>query len=325
MSTTNYPSASPQGTTPKKDFKGAIIGLLAVGLLGTWGYLLYDKNQSEQTIQQQQAQIGKVTDEKSELQKSFDASLSRLDSVTGYNNQLEGQLATRNTEISKLKGDIRSILNKKNASQAELNKAKQLIGQLNEKVAGLEQEVARLTQENQTLTTDLNSEKEKTTKLSSDLQTTTTAKQELEQKVDVGSTLNATNFNIAAINEKNGGKEVSTSSAKRADKFRISFDVENRLAVTGPKELYVLVTTPEGKVITEPNLGSGTFSTREDGEKTFTNKVNVDYEQGQRKNVSFDLKQAEKYKPGNYGVEIYQNGFKIGSGKVTLKKGGLFG
>jgi len=82
MSTTNYPSATPQNQPPKKDFRGLIIGLLAVGLLGTWGYLLWNNNKNEQTIQSKDTQIAKVTDEKSDLQRSFDASLARLDSVT---------------------------------------------------------------------------------------------------------------------------------------------------------------------------------------------------------------------------------------------------
>ncbi|KYP12947.1 hypothetical protein [Flavihumibacter sp. CACIAM 22H1] len=214
MSTSNYPSATPT-QEPKKDYKGLIIALLAAGLLGTWGYLLWNNNKNEQTIQQKEATIAQVTDEKTELQRNFDASLARLDSVTGYNNQLEGKLTDKNSEISKLKTQIRSILNKSNASAAELKKAKSLIAEMNEKVAGLEQEVARLTAENTQLNTDLGSERQKTTQLTSDLATTTSAKQELEKTVDIASTLNAYNIAITPINEKNSGKEKVTTSAKR--------------------------------------------------------------------------------------------------------------
>lgn len=159
MSTTNYPSAANDANTPRKDpnrreYKGAIIGVLAVALLGTWGYLLYDKNKTSETIQTQQTQIEKVTDEKSDIQKNFDASLARLDSLTGFNNELEGKISNRNTEITKLKTEIRTILNKRNASQAELTRARTLITTLNEKIGSLEQEVERLTGENQQLTVE---------------------------------------------------------------------------------------------------------------------------------------------------------------------------
>ncbi len=54
MTNTNYPSATPPEQTPapkNKSSKNLIIGLLAAGLLGTWGYLLYDKNKSTEKIQ----------------------------------------------------------------------------------------------------------------------------------------------------------------------------------------------------------------------------------------------------------------------------------
>jgi hypothetical protein len=68
-----------------------------------------------------------------------------------------------------------------------------------------------------------------------------------------------------------------------------SFDLdENRIAPSGNKELYVCVYGPDGKPITMPTAGSGTFTTRDEGDKVFTNKVDVNYEQGKRLPVSFD-------------------------------------
>src|SRR2546421_521012 len=64
MSTTNYPSATPSNQPPKKDYRGLIIGLLAVGLLGTWGYLLWNNNKQDQLNQTNQQQIAKVTNGK---------------------------------------------------------------------------------------------------------------------------------------------------------------------------------------------------------------------------------------------------------------------
>jgi predicted nucleic acid-binding Zn-ribbon protein len=286
---------------------------------------LWNNNKNEQTIQQKEATISQVTDEKTELQRNFDASLARLDSVTGNNNALEGKLTEKNSEITKLKGEIRSILNKKNATAAELKRAKDLIATMNEKVAGLEQEVARLTTENQQLNTDLTSEKTKTTQLTTDLATTTTAKQELEKTVDIASTLNAYNIAITPINERKGGKEKVTSNAKRVDKLVVSFDVDNRIAPSGSADVYVVVTGPDGKPVSQEALGSGTFTTREEGDKPFTAKVPVKIETSKKSAVEFAMKQTDKFQKGNYKIEIYHNGFKIGEGTRELKKGGLFG
>ncbi len=325
MSTTNYPSATPQSQPPKKDYKSLIIGLLAAGFLGTWGYLLWNNNKQEQVQQQQTSQIAKVTDEKGQLQKNFDDALVRLDSLTGTNNKIQSQLTERQTEIGKLKGNIRSILKKEKLTEAEKKKAEDMIKELNDKINNLEQEVARLTQENQQLTADktaLTADKEK---LTTDLQTTTTAKQDLEKKVDVASTLNASNIAISPIHEKSNGKEKVTTTAKRVNKLVISFDVDNRIAQTGQTDVYVCITGPDGKPISVPALGSGNFTTREEGDKIFTAKVPVDIEAGKKKSVQFAWKQNSDFQKGSYKIEIYHNGFKIGEGTQELKKGGLFG
>lgn len=325
MSTTNYPSATPQNDPPKRDSKNLIIALLAVGILGTWGYFLWDKNNNDQKIAQQQTQIVTLDSTKTELQHSFDAALGRLDSLTGANNELEGKLTDRNTEISKLKGQINSYLRKQRLTEAEKRKAQELIRELNDKINGLEQEVARLTQENTQLTTDLTSEKQKTTQLSTDLQSTTAAKEDLEKKVDIASTLNASNIQITPVDERKSGKEKITATAKRVDKLVISMDVDNRIAQSGNTEVYVCITDPSGKPIAVEALGSGKFMTREDGEKIFTAKVPVEIEAGKKKHVEFAWKQNSPFQKGNYKIEVYHNGFKIGEGIRELKKGGLFG
>jgi hypothetical protein len=325
MSTTNYPSATPQSQPPRKDFKNLIIGILAAGFLGTWGYLLWNNNKQEQVQQQQQTQIAKVTDEKGQLQKNFDDALVRLDSLTGTNNKMQTQLNERQTEIGKLKGQIRGILKKEKLTEEEKKKAEGLIKDLNDKISNLEQEVARLTQENQQLTTDKANLTQEKDKLTTDLQTTTTAKQDLEKKVDIASTLNASNIAITPVKDKKNGQEKVTTTAKKVDKLIISFDVANRIAQTGQTDVYVCITGPDGKAISVPSLGSGSFTTRDEGDKVFTAKVPVEIEASKSKSVQFAWKQNTPFMKGNYKIEIFHNGFKIGEGTRELKKGGIFG
>ena len=330
MSTTNFEKSSVETNKPTKDYRNLFMGILAVLLVGVSGYLVFDKKNTSQTIDKQQTQIAKVTDEKSDIQQSFDASLSRLDSIKSVNTGLQSKLASSNSEISKTKAEIRSILNKKNATATELNRAKQLIASLNDKITTMQADVARLTQENQTLTQDkvvLTQEKtvltEEKEKLNQDLTTTTVAKQDLEKKVDIASTLNASNISITPVKLKNNGQEKVTSTAKRVDKLKISFDVDNRIAQSGTTDIYVLVVGPDGKPISIEALHSGTFTTREEGDKSFTAKLPVELETAKRKNVEFQFTPGS-FQQGNYTVQIYQNGFKIGESTRELKKGGLF-
>ena len=147
-----------------------------------------------------------------------------------------------------------------------------------------------------------------------------------EDIINVGSTLHASNFNIVGINEKRSGKEKETSTAKKVDKLRISFDLdENLIAQSGKKDIYVCITAPDGTPVAVEALGSGKFSTREGMEKIYTQKIEINYTQNKRQNVSFDWKQNSTFNTGIYKIEVYNNGFKVGEASRPLKKGGLFG
>src|SRR5688572_20206844 len=326
MTNTNYPSASPQNkpSSPNRGNRNLLIGILAAALLGTWGYLLYDKNKSGETLQVAQVQSDNYMTQRDSLKILYDDADMRLDSITGANNSLQGDKSTLQKQIDANKAEIRRILSDKNSTEADLKRARTMITDLNNQIATLEAEVSRLTGENQELTannTQLTSEKQV---LEQNLQTSSLEKEALSQTVEVGSTFSASNIQISAVNEKKSGKEKATSSAKKVDKLVVSFDVENRIAKSGPADMYIMVTAPDGTVITDPSLGSATLTTRTDGDKMFTSKVAINYDQGTRKNIQLPLRQGD-FLIGDYKIQIYQNGFKIGEGVRTLKKGGLFG
>ena len=328
----SYSASTTSGSgTPHqlpKDNRKLIYGILIAALIGTWGYIIYDKSKTKETVTQLQSRVVNIDSARNAIQQDFLTVSAKADSLTQNNIQLHGDLADKQSAIQKLKGNIGSILKKKNASDGELAHAKQMIGELNGKMDSYIAEIDKLKGENQQLTStnvQLNTDK---TQLAADKQgleqsltTTKTEKKQLEDKVDVASTLHASSIGIAAIKVSGSGKEKETTTAKRANLIRIAFNLdENRVTPSGTKDIYVVVTGPDGKPITEGT----TFNTRDEGSKNFTSKVSVNYEQGKAVPVSFDWRQNDKYKEGDYRIEIYNNGFKIGEGVKTLKKGGLF-
>ena len=332
MAYSNYPTAgdtpNPQPEPPKKNNRSTIIsGVLVAALLLTWGYLLYDKNKSSQQITQLNTQTASLDSQRSAITQEYNDALKGMDSLIGNSKLLTGQLAQKNKEIDSLKAQITSELSKKNG---DLSKARAMISELKGKVNNLVAEVEQLKAENKTLTANnetLTKEKDtlttQNTALSQNLATTTQEKQHIEEEA---STLHASNFNITAIKVKGNGKESETTKAKKADLLRVSFDLdENRISQTGPKDLYMIVTNPQGVPVTIPSEGSGSFTTKEEGDKVYTTKITVNYQQGKRIPVTYDWKQDGRYVPGEYKIAIYNNGYKIGEGTKTLKKGGLFG
>ena len=323
MSYNSETSSPQQGPAKKTDERKIIYGVLIAALLGTWGYIIWDKTNTNESIMQLQTQYSNVDSARNQIQIEYNDALARLDSATGSNTQLQGALADRQSEINDLKGKIAAITRNKNASASELQKAKQLISTLNGKIDDMFAEIEKLKGDNQQLTQDktqLTQDKDllttEKTQLQQNLTSTETAKKEVE---NLASTLHASNMNITPIDLKGSGKEKETTTAKKVDLLRISFDLdENRVSPSGEKELYISVTSPDGRPVTMAS-GSGTFDTREEGSKSYTNKVLVQYEKGKKSSVSFDWKQDGKYQMGEYKIEVYNNGFKIGEGKKTLK------
>jgi hypothetical protein len=324
MDTTNYPSGYPENQPRKRDSRNFFIGLFAIAFMGSLGYAVYEGNHHHKIQQTQQLQIAKIADDKSQLQRNFDDALTRLDSMTTTSKKVQGLLSDSQNDISKMKVQIRKLLNKQNLTESEKKKAQSLINELNQKISNMEQEVARLTQDNQNLTADNAKLTQDKGQLTSDLQTTTAAKDELAKKVDVASTFNASNIMITPVQLKKNGEEKVTDKAKKVDELKVSFDVSNRIAVDGQTDVYVCITGPDGKLVSIPALGSGTFTTREEGDKGFTSKVSVPFEAGKVKPVEFVWRQESGFQTGPYVIEIYHNGFKIGQATKELKKGGLF-
>jgi TolA-binding protein len=317
----NY-ATNTNSPTPQKDNRkvwySLLIGLLAI----TWGYIIYDKNKTKEVIIQKDIQYVNVSNAKDSLQILYNVAAARVDSITETKIKLEGSLAEKNNDIIKLKSNIRAILNKKNASDEDLKQAREQITQLNGKIDDLFSEINKLKGENQQLSTanqQLSTEKKG---LEDNLSVTQSENKNLNEKVDVASTLHASNINVTAVQVKKSGKQKETSTAKHADMFVIGCDIdENRVTASGTKSLYVIVYNPDGT----PSATSGTFKLRDGNDKPFTNKIDVNYEQGKTLPVSFTWKPDDKFQTGEYKIEIYNNGFKIGEGIKSLKKSTFLG
>lgn len=319
-------SGYTQSPTRKKDNRNLVYTGLAAALMLTWGYIIYDKNKTSEQVTKLTSQNAIVTSERDQVRELYNGALARLDSLMGENQLIADSLDTRNAEISRLRAEIRKLVNDKNATAADLARARQLIAELNSRIENMAMLVKRLEGENQQLTAtnrQLSAEKQQ---VEANLAAAQTEKQaiqrSLDETVDLASTLSASNINIFALNEKGNGKEKETSSARRADKLRITFDLdENRIAKPGEKDIYIAVTAPDGTTMSNNN----TFNTRDNEEKLYTAKVTVQYDNSRKTPVSFDWRSEKGFQTGNYKIEIYHNGFKIGEGVRSLKKGGLFG
>lgn len=330
MAFENFPTATttppPPPEPPKTDWRFFLTVGLVIALLGTWGYIIWDKSKVKETIQQKDTMFASVAAEKDNLKGLLDEATTRYDALKTSNAKKDSTITAKDREIAEKKARINSILSKVNATKEELAQARLMIASLNDDIETYKVQVETLKGENLVLTREKEEITQQKNLTERRLDSTNTVVKEKEGIIDVATTLHASGFNIVGIDVKGSGKEKETSKAKKADKLRISFNLdENRVSPSGPKELYICINDPKGSPIAVEAMGSGVFTTREDGQKTFTQKVQINYTQGQKQVVSFDWKQNANFETGNYRIEVYHNGFKIGEGTAVLKKSGFLG
>jgi hypothetical protein len=333
MSFENYPgtekNTQPLIQQPENKWRNYLTAALVIALLGTWGYIIWDKSRTKETIQQKNIVIENTSSERDELRKELDDAAMRFDQIKSSSVNMahnkDSTIFRKDKEIAEKRNKIQQLLSKVGATKEELSQAKGLIASLNGDISGYRTQIETLQGEKIVLTQEKNTAIRQRDIVMKNYDSANSVIQQKEQVIDVATTLHASNFSIQGINEKSNGDEKETTVAKRVDKLRISFDIdENRVAQSGPKNLYVCITGPDGNPLAVEALGSGKFSTRTGEQKYFTRKVDLNYTQGQRQPVSIDWKQNSNFQTGDYKIEVYNNGFKIGEGIRSLRKGGLF-
>jgi hypothetical protein len=329
MSYENFPESQTPGeknVAKNKSGRNILTAILVIALLGTWGYIIFDKNKNRQEKQDLTSQIVNSDSAKNELQRELDDAALRLDALKTSNVKADSLIKTKDKDIEGLQARVRAVINNKNATAGQLAEAKRLIAQLKGNIETYTAQIDSLTVANTQLTETNRVVTEQRDVVQKNYDSANQVIKQKEDVIDVGSTLHASSFTIEGIKEKSSGKEKVTTTAKRVDKLRISFVIdENRITQSGMKDLYVCITAPDGKPVSVDALGSGAFTTRDGVQKAFTKKVQINYVQGQKQPVKVEWSQNSSFQTGDYRIEIYNNGFKIGEGVRTLKKGGLFG
>ncbi len=333
MSFENFPtgdtSLQPASPQPKNKWHSYLTATLIIALLGTWAYIIWDKSRTKETIQQKDFVITNTSSQRDQLQKELEDATRLYDMIKTSSANMEhskdSTISKRDREIAAKREKIRQLLSKVGATEEELAQAKSLIASLNTDIAKYKNQVETLQGEKIVLTNEKNMVIQQRDKVQKDFDSATNVIKQKEEVIDVATTLHASNFSVSGINETGNGKEKQTSTAKRVDKLRISFDIdENRVAQSGIKNIFVCITGPDGRPLTAEAMGSGTFNTRDGVQRSFTQKIEFNYTQGQRQTLSIDWKQNTNFAIGDYKIEVFNNGFKIGEGVGSLKKGGLF-
>ncbi len=285
--------------------------LLIILLLLSVGFNIYQYSAKNTLVSENKNERDSLITARVDIEKELNETYSELNQYKGENARMDSLLSKANTDLQSYENKIASLL-KSESNKDQLNKKlleelkeiKKLRDQYLEKIDNLLAENVRLKKDN----SDLNTKVEQ---ISKDLQNT----------VNTASVLRVEYLNISSLKKKFNDKYAPTLLAKRTNKFDICFTVlENKIAKSGTRTVYLRLISPNGKVIGDRAQGSGSFTdTKSNSQMQFTLSKSLDYTNTNANICMTWESTGEKYDVGIYTAEIYIDGLFSSSKTLELR------
>jgi hypothetical protein len=311
-------------------------GLVVMTLLaGGLGYMLF---QSKDTVANQQEVISTKVMELAQTRTKLDSISKELDSQIAEVQKLGGdvtELQKAKVELEQDKKDIQS----KSASEVASVRSKYegKIKNYEALLASKETELVKLREENGVLANENQSLKSQTETLKGENQgiasNAARTKEEaarqveeeaaknkvLSEKVAKAAALRTEFVKVIGINEKGKESEEKKYKAKKLAKIKVVFQLaKNDLTEKERKTVFIRVLDPDGSTIFDASTGSGNF-TFNGQELAYTTRGDLNYD---NENLYIEMvynRGGTPYREGQYKVELYAEGFKIGEGGFEVK------
>lgn len=292
--------------------------LLLINLVGAY-FLITGQREAETEITAKSEEIVDLQDELAEIQSELNAQLAELEQMKGINAELDAVLAEREAEIKLHLADVAKWKKQSTYNASELSALKNKLVDFEseriefmDKIDELSQQNVALQEIKERLETDLESEKTVTANL-------TEEKVYLSEKFELGSLLQADELIATGIKVKDNGVEKDMTKVKSTEKIMVCYQTgENKVREAGEVKMQMRLVSPNGETMYLEQEGSGTFTSKENGQSIrFTKEASFAFD-GSNKKIclywSHNITQA-----GTYTAEIYQEGYLVGVQKFELK------
>ncbi|MBS7332040.1 coiled-coil domain-containing protein [Faecalibacter bovis] len=304
--------------------KNIIILLLSIALLGTIGYILYEKKRHDRELGSGADTIDDLERSREVLKQELRIARAEYDTAKVAIVNKDADMQEKDRQIFEKQKQIQNILNNEEISKEDIRKAKRLIaslktelGEYRKQIEVLTQQNKRLQSKNEELTNQNELVVEKNKAIEEDLSTVTKEKE--AQRANVNSTLAISNYTLTGLRVKSSGKEIETEKASRINKLRVTFEVDpNQNAVQENKELFIAIYKPDGELGRFEGANSGNIPLRSGKTVDYSDRVVFKFDPKNGNKINFDWKDYN-FPKGEYKIDIYQNGFKIAQNKISLK------
>ena len=265
--------------------------------------------------------------QKAEVREQLTNTETELATTMQRLTEIKSELDLKIIEIEKLGGDVTELQKARAEIEAQLKRnntrSAREIQQLKDRVEGYEEllvlkdnEIEKLKSMNTELFSENKTLKTTQNTLSDSINRLTSTKDELETKVAIASQLKAENITVMAVSGKK--ERESPFRNRQLEKLKVEFNIaENKVAPIEGKKILVKVTDEDGKVIFDVAKGSGTFIL--DGKEEFYTAAQEILFDNTKQKLSFFYEKGSDYPSGTYTLDIYTEGYKMGTAQFVVK------
>lgn len=282
------------------------VSLVIIALAGVIAWLLQERKIQEEE-NKQMVQILEM--DKAEMENQYkDFALQYNEMMTQVtNDSLLEQLSRQEKRTQELLEELRQT---KANDAAEIMRLKKELETLRRILRDYVVQIDSLNRENQNLRSDNTALRTRNEEAEAHISDLSSKNEQLTDKVNIASQLDATGIRASARNKK--GKDCE--KVKDAKKLVVSFNISrNVTAQTGMRTIYVRISTPTGETLTRG--GSFQFENRQ---LQYSIAKEIEYT-GEEIPVTVYWDIAETLSAGTYHVDIFADGHAIGSTTFSLK------
>lgn len=246
-----------------------------------------------------------------DIEKELNDTYTELNQYKGINSRLDSLLLEANSKVDEQKAKIAKLMkSEKNSSklnkqlQVEMQELKKMRDEYLERIDALLVENETLKKEKNELTSTV----EELTK-------------NLENTVSTASVLKSEYLTVTSYKKRNNDKFTTTAMAKRTNKIESCFTVlENKIAKTGEKTVYMRIIEPGGKIVGNRTEGSNSFKKADTNEDLlFTTSKTIEYK-NEKESICIDWTEEDRvFTSGTYMIEIYIDGYLSAVNSLTLR------
>ena len=281
-----------------------IINVLVFSLIILILFLVIRESQHQQKIET----VIQYEQEKNTLRDNLDDLIDEHELLKDEYSELSEQLSQRDSTIMAYADEIKQLIRTK----GQLQQAKQKIKRLKQISMKYVSAIDSLLVLNQKLQFENDSVRRANKLIERRNLTLEKDNQKLSERVFTASMLRLENIEIDGVYYRSSGREVITSRASKIQNISICFDVvENKVAESGKKTIYIRMIDPDGDVLTVANKIQE-LSISKDSLLQYTVAIEFDYENEFLNHCQLWTR-GNVLKRGLYSFEFIQENQLIGS------------